>query len=53
MAKSIINKRMGMELHQSYGLEVLSFSSCFLTDGCRMAMDAFIKKRQRKAFSGR
>lgn len=52
VAKDVINKSMGMELHQSYGLEVLPFSSCFLTDDRQMAMDAFVAKRPREPFSG-
>jgi enoyl-CoA hydratase len=52
VAKDVINKSMGMELHQSYGLEVLPFSSCFLTDDRRMAMDAFVEKRPKEAFCG-
>lgn len=52
VAKDVINKSMGMELHQSYGLEVLPFSSCFLTNDRQMAMDAFVAKRPREPFSG-
>ncbi|MCC8194208.1 MAG: enoyl-CoA hydratase/isomerase family protein [Deltaproteobacteria bacterium] len=52
VAKDVINKSMGMELHQSYGLEVLPFSACFLTNDRRMAMDAFVEKRPKDAFSG-
>ena len=52
VAKDVINKSMGMELHQSYGLEVLPFSSCFLTSDRQMAMDAFVEKRPREPFSG-
>ncbi len=51
-AKGVINKSMGMELHQRYGLEVLPFSSCFLTNGRQMAMSAFVEKRQREPLTG-
>ena len=52
VAKDVINKSMGMELDQSYGLEVLPFSSCFLTNDRQMAMDAFVEKRPKNAFTG-
>lgn len=52
VAKDVINKSMGMELDQSYGLEVLPFSSCFLTDDRQMAMDAFVEKRPKSEFTG-
>ena len=53
VAKSVINKSMGMEFHQSCGLEVLPFNSCFLTNDRQMTMDASVEKRNRNAFSGR
>ncbi|SBW03002.1 3-hydroxybutyryl-CoA dehydratase [uncultured delta proteobacterium] len=53
VAKGVINKSMGMELHQSYGLEVLPFSTCFLTSDRQMAMDAFVDKRPKDAFTGK
>ncbi len=52
VAKDVINKSMGMELDQSYGLEVLPFSACFMTKDRQMAMDAFVEKKPRGPFTG-
>lgn len=51
-AKKVINKSVGMELAQSFGLEVLPFSACFKTEDCKMAMRAFVEKKKPQPFTG-
>ncbi|CAK7045534.1 MAG: Short-chain-enoyl-CoA hydratase [Desulfovibrio sp.] len=51
-SKKVINKSVGMELAQSFGLEVLPFSSCFKTEDRLMAMTAFVEKKKPEPFTG-
>lgn len=52
-AKKVINSSLGMELEDSYGLEVLPFGDCFRTKDRRMAMTAFVEKKKPEPFAGK
>ncbi|MDL2209926.1 enoyl-CoA hydratase/isomerase family protein [Desulfovibrio sp. OttesenSCG-928-O18] len=51
-SKKVINSSLGMELEDSYGLEVLPFGDCFRTEDQRKAMRAFVEKRKPEPFTG-